>query len=1251
MSSFFRNLFGGKKTAKVTKNGISRRLELLGLEDRITPAAFSVDAAGLITVQMAAGESLTGVSASVTTSTGNAVVTINVTSSIAPNTVSGTGLSLTTSGAAGAPSVITYDSNAAATPGNFVGISIFGSSGTETLTIANAVNLSTTNPAANSGFSVSSSVDNVNVNGAITAKGTGPVSITGTTVAFNSSGTINTTAGGVSVIGTSVATGGTTITTTTGGVNVSSPNTINGGTSAFTINSTSGTIGLSGFNSTGALNIASAGSIGLNAVTAASLNQTLAGSVTLGGTVNTTGAVSFAGNVSGTNTSITSSGDSVTFLGNVTSSGSTTVSAATSGKFINIEKTLSAGAGSAVNLTGTVKATNATTSEITASGAGAITITGGIDNASANDISIASLNGNITITGEIKGGNNVNIFSLGTGNIILNGLISNQSTGGAIDIFSQGGGNVTIDKDITTAGAGSTIILGDSASTGTGILTASGKLTSAGDVSLRMGSGGTLILGGAVSSVGDVVDFGGGKLNIGSTITTSAGNIILDSLVTTLTSDVSLKAAGTTKNINLASVNGNKNLTLEATGTITLSSLGQTTGLNTVTVNNSTGLTANAFTAAKVVLADSTNAIDFNGPTVITTSLTTAARGYAVNFSGTNTSIAGAPVFLNTGGVKFLGTTNLTTGATITGNATSTVELGGVVISGGAFNIGATSNTGVITINDATQLILSSPTAESIFANPVNISGATGTLILSGVGKLTLSGDSSAQAAGDTISVITGTLNVTGKLNAATTSTANTGTISGPGGQIGVLTVNSGTVAPGGTLKTAAVTLNAATNYNVAVLSSTAASNLQTAAAINLGSAALNVTSAVSGLKVNDVFTIINNTAPATTPVVGTFAGLAEGATVSAKDASGNTVTYTISYKGGTDANDVTLTVKSVSPSTPTPTAPAQPMVAGQSVLNKFTAIGADAGGGPVVTITFTNGTYVSFFAYPAVFTGGVRVALGDVNGDGSTDLITGAGPGGGPQVNVYNVNSSTGQVSLQSSFYAFNAPNFTGGVYVAAGHLNDDGFDDIIVGAGAGGGSRVQAYAGSASGASSTILADFFAYAPAFTGGVVVAAGNRDADAMDEIITAPASNGNWNIRSFDYISQGNVSLKENFYAFNDSTTVGGLSLAVGLFDAGGISDLVVGTNGGGYGVILNDLYQGIVTKPFEGFTGSVRAGVAEDSTGKDYAVAAAGPGGGPMIAVYSVTDKLTQTDRLFVLNPQFTGGLFMTPSLEESAS
>lgn len=96
----------------------------------------------------------------------------------------------------------------------------------------------------------------------------------------------------------------------------------------------------------------------------------------------------------------------------------------------------------------------------------------------------------------------------------------------------------------------------------------------------------------------------------------------------------------------------------------------------------------------------------------------------------------------------------------------------------------------------------------------------------------------------------------------------------------------------------------------------------------------------------------------------------------------------------------------------------------------RYFAVGADAGGGPAVNVydASTGVLKTSFFAFAPSFRGGVRVAVGDVNGDGTDDIITAAGPGGGPQVTVYDGN--TFQPIL--SFFGL-APTFTGGVYVAA--------------------------------------------------------------------------------------------------------------------------------------------------------------------------------------------------------------------------
>src|SRR5437763_1752383 len=119
---------------------------------------------------------------------------------------------------------------------------------------------------------------------------------------------------------------------------------------------------------------------------------------------------------------------------------------------------------------------------------------------------------------------------------------------------------------------------------------------------------------------------------------------------------------------------------------------------------------------------------------------------------------------------------------------------------------------------------------------------------------------------------------------------------------------------------------------------------------------------------------------------------------------------------------------------------------------------GAGAGGGPHVRLFNANGsdTGVGFFAYDPGFGGGVRVGTGDLNSDGNDEIITGAGPSGGPQVNVFKYAPDGTATLTGTSFMAF-PPAFPGGAFVGGAHTK--GAPDIITGAGPSGGPEVAVF------------------------------------------------------------------------------------------------------------------------------------------------------------------------------------------------
>jgi len=160
--------------------------------------------------------------------------------------------------------------------------------------------------------------------------------------------------------------------------------------------------------------------------------------------------------------------------------------------------------------------------------------------------------------------------------------------------------------------------------------------------------------------------------------------------------------------------------------------------------------------------------------------------------------------------------------------------------------------------------------------------------------------------------------------------------------------------------------------------------------------------------------------------------------------------------------------------------------------FNQEIITGAGLGGGPHVAIFDFNGKMKNgFMAYDKNFRGGVNVAAGDIDNDGLVEIITGAGPGGGPQVRVFD---NKGQAKL--SFMAYDK-NFKGGVNVAAGDIDNDGLVEIITGAGPGGGPQVRVFDNKGQAKFS-----FFAFDKSYRKGISVAVYDLNNDGMPEILS-----------------------------------------------------------------------------------------------------------------------------------------------------
>jgi hypothetical protein len=287
---------------------------------------------------------------------------------------------------------------------------------------------------------------------------------------------------------------------------------------------------------------------------------------------------------------------------------------------------------------------------------------------------------------------------------------------------------------------------------------------------------------------------------------------------------------------------------------------------------------------------------------------------------------------------------------------------------------------------------------------------------------------------------------------------------------------------------------------------------------------------------------------------------------------------------------------------------------------------------GPAAHVKAFTGTAptetASFLPYTG-FTGGVRVAVGDVNGDTVPDIVTGAGPGGGPHVKVF---SGSNGAELQS-FFAYDAA-FSGGVFVAAGDVTGDKHADLFTGSGS-----LSSHVKVFNGVSQAEVQSFLAF-PGFTGGVRVAAGDINGDGRADIIAGMGSGGG-DVKAFDGVS---LAPLHSFSPYGSFT--GGVFVASGDVTGDGHADIITGTDAAIGGASLVRLFDGVSLQqlrsftPFDAFSGGVRVAVGDvNGDGRADIITGTGPGA----AHVKVFDAVTNDPiRSFLPYSAFTGGIFV---------
>lgn len=279
---------------------------------------------------------------------------------------------------------------------------------------------------------------------------------------------------------------------------------------------------------------------------------------------------------------------------------------------------------------------------------------------------------------------------------------------------------------------------------------------------------------------------------------------------------------------------------------------------------------------------------------------------------------------------------------------------------------------------------------------------------------------------------------------------------------------------------------------------------------------------------------------------------------------------------------DITLEVDAVVPFAETDVATANNTATDTNVrYQPVVVVGSDVGYRSTPTVTVidpTSGVEIDqFLAFEPGFRGGVQTVVADIDGDGSVEVLAASGSGKG-EVRAFELD---GTELTDFRFRPFG-DNYFGGLSIAFGDFDGNGTGDLAVGKSRGADVAVFALEGGAAGWAAAPVQLFQPYGSSHVNGVVLAAADigevaggviqdaTTADGQHELVVGTGAGASLPVKVLS-VAAGQAVVRQIPADADYGLT--GVAVAAARFDADGIDDIFV--SGGRGASAVTDVYSG----------------------------------------------------------------------------